>query len=244
MKAIETHYNGYRFRSRTEARWAVFFDTLEMDWKYENEGYILKDGVRYLPDFWLPDLDLWVEIKGEEPSDKDWEKIYKLRVESGKDVLVLIGQPRVRFTHPLSDRLEAAYEGKLLLSSFNRLGEHNTVSFFERIRTLSSEHLQEQYEAGRISQPPPAFDGTYETWLKLIELDEEYWGNLRYDKSPRHPSYLHGPMAEECVWADIDGSIMVFENSGAHLFTVNYTDRLALAYSRASACRFDIWKTT
>jgi hypothetical protein len=26
-KAIETHYKGYRFRSRLEARWAVFFDT-------------------------------------------------------------------------------------------------------------------------------------------------------------------------------------------------------------------------
>lgn len=28
MKAIETRYKGYRFRSRLEARWAVFFDAL------------------------------------------------------------------------------------------------------------------------------------------------------------------------------------------------------------------------
>ena len=33
IKAIETIYNGYRFRSRLEARWAVFFD--EMGIKYE-----------------------------------------------------------------------------------------------------------------------------------------------------------------------------------------------------------------
>ena len=26
IKAIETYYKGYRFRSRLEARWAVFFD--------------------------------------------------------------------------------------------------------------------------------------------------------------------------------------------------------------------------
>ena len=26
IKAIETIYNGYKFRSRLEARWAVFFD--------------------------------------------------------------------------------------------------------------------------------------------------------------------------------------------------------------------------
>lgn len=26
IKAIDTYYKGYRFRSRLEARWAVFFD--------------------------------------------------------------------------------------------------------------------------------------------------------------------------------------------------------------------------
>jgi hypothetical protein len=29
IKAIETSYKGYRFRSRLEARWAVFFDALD-----------------------------------------------------------------------------------------------------------------------------------------------------------------------------------------------------------------------
>jgi hypothetical protein len=38
MKAIETLYRGYRFRSRTEARWAVFFDKLGLRWDYEEEG--------------------------------------------------------------------------------------------------------------------------------------------------------------------------------------------------------------
>ena len=28
IKPIETKYNGYRFRSRLEARWAVFFDMI------------------------------------------------------------------------------------------------------------------------------------------------------------------------------------------------------------------------
>lgn len=35
IKAIETSYKGYRFRSRTEARWAVFFDALGVRWEYE-----------------------------------------------------------------------------------------------------------------------------------------------------------------------------------------------------------------
>ena len=28
VKPIETQYHGYRFRSRLEARWAVFFDVM------------------------------------------------------------------------------------------------------------------------------------------------------------------------------------------------------------------------
>jgi hypothetical protein len=63
IKAIETIYNGYRFRSRLEARWAVFFDKLGLKYEYELEGYELDNGKKYLPDFYLPDLRLHVEVK-------------------------------------------------------------------------------------------------------------------------------------------------------------------------------------
>ena len=85
IKAIETTYKGYRFRSRLEARWAVFFDTLGIPWKYENEGYEKEvdtvDGIknlRYLPDFFLPSRwgkgGMFVEVKGNKDGLKvDWE---------------------------------------------------------------------------------------------------------------------------------------------------------------------------
>ena len=63
IRPIETEYRGYRFRSRLEARWAVFFDTLGIPYEYEPEGFELGDGIRYLPDFWLPEQRCWVEIK-------------------------------------------------------------------------------------------------------------------------------------------------------------------------------------
>jgi hypothetical protein len=62
-KPIQTTYAGCLFRSRLEARWAVFFDTLGIEWEYEAEGYETATG-RYLPDFWLPELRIWVEVKG------------------------------------------------------------------------------------------------------------------------------------------------------------------------------------
>lgn len=67
MKAIETVYKGYKFRSRLEARWAVFFDEIGIDWVYEPEGFEKEfDGetFRYLPDFYFPKENMWAEVKG------------------------------------------------------------------------------------------------------------------------------------------------------------------------------------
>jgi hypothetical protein len=69
IKAIETEYAGCRFRSRLEARWAVFFDALGVPWQYEEQGYELPSG-RYLPDFVIKASllgvanEIYVEVKG------------------------------------------------------------------------------------------------------------------------------------------------------------------------------------
>lgn len=67
IKPIETVYKGYRFRSRLEARWAVFFDAAGISYQYEPEGFEVprdsEDCVRYLPDFYLPDIGTYVEVK-------------------------------------------------------------------------------------------------------------------------------------------------------------------------------------
>ena len=74
IKAIETVYNGYRFRSRLEARWAVFFDALGIEYEYEPEGFALQNGSCYLPDFFLPEIGIYVEIK---PNSLDSESSKK-----------------------------------------------------------------------------------------------------------------------------------------------------------------------
>ena len=75
LTPIETRYKGYRFRSRLEARWAVFFDTLGVQWEYEKEGYDLGEAGWYLPDFWLPKYHLFVEVKGGKISEGDQAKL-------------------------------------------------------------------------------------------------------------------------------------------------------------------------
>jgi hypothetical protein len=67
-RAIDTRYKGCKFRSRLEARHAVFFDHLRLKWEYEPEGFMLPGGP-YLPDFHIPPqhrtagVEFWFEIK-------------------------------------------------------------------------------------------------------------------------------------------------------------------------------------
>lgn len=88
LQAIETKYKGYNFRSRLEARWAVFFDALNVRWEYEKEGFNLA-GDYYLPDFFLRDLDCFFEVKGVRPDDT--MKQLKLAELGGKNVFMAIG---------------------------------------------------------------------------------------------------------------------------------------------------------
>jgi len=93
IKPIETIYNGCRFRSRLEARWAVFFDSLKIPWIYEPEG-IFVNGICYLPDFYLPDCNQFFEVKGI-LSELDTNKINAL-INAGYSVT--IGYDNGKFT--------------------------------------------------------------------------------------------------------------------------------------------------
>ena len=96
IKAIETRYKGYRFRSRLEARWAVFFDAFPLRWEYEHEGYDLGKEGYYLPDFYLPDLEggTFVEVKPDDDQLGKYEKKFlTLTKQTGKHLLLAVGVP-------------------------------------------------------------------------------------------------------------------------------------------------------
>ena len=93
IKAIETVYNGYRFRSRLEARWAVFFDELCINYDYEPEGYDLGEAGWYLPDFWLPDLETWIEIKHDKGTPSEGAKIDALCLATKQNAMLVSGDP-------------------------------------------------------------------------------------------------------------------------------------------------------
>lgn len=96
IKAIETVYDGYRFRSRLEAKWAVFFNKAHIKYVYEPEGVELPNGERYLPDFYLPELETHVEVKGKwEGYEEDILKLDQFIVWGGpiKQIVILSDVP-------------------------------------------------------------------------------------------------------------------------------------------------------
>lgn len=93
LQAIETRYGGHRFRSRTEARWAVFFDALGIRWDYEKDGFDLGGEGQYLPDFWLPAFKCYAEVKGQDFTVREANLCRLLARKSGYPVIMLPGVP-------------------------------------------------------------------------------------------------------------------------------------------------------
>ena len=92
--AIETSYKGRRFRSRLEARWAVLFDARGIQWQYELEGFKTPAGP-YLPDFYLPQVSMWAEVKPDTGFDSlAANKALSVATQTDKEILLLDGEPR------------------------------------------------------------------------------------------------------------------------------------------------------
>lgn len=93
IKAVSTKAYGHFFRSRLEARWAVAFTTEKIDWVYEPEGFDLDKDGWYLPDFWLPQVSMWAEVKASVFTEQELRKAARLAVGTGHPCLLLVGVP-------------------------------------------------------------------------------------------------------------------------------------------------------
>lgn len=84
---------GARWRSANEPAWAQVFDKLGLAWEYEKLEESTARALRYRPDFWLPDWQVFVEIKSGPPTPGEVRVARQLRNATGCDVYVLGGWP-------------------------------------------------------------------------------------------------------------------------------------------------------
>jgi len=90
-RGTPTKYNGIQMRSKLEARYAKYLDDNGIEWVYEPKRFWLEDiQTTYMPDFYLPILDEYTEVKG---WDNGLEKVesfrklgYKINIIRSKDI--------------------------------------------------------------------------------------------------------------------------------------------------------------
>ena len=149
IRAIDTEYKGYLFRSRLEARWAVFFDELGVRWEYEPEGILLSDGTSYLPDFYLIDFRCYFEvkrkgIKGSPEGDEAVRKISDGMKEGTWAGIIAFGDPKdddlTIFCQEADDWGAGSYEAKVTIPIYRGFSPTTIPGRDSSIRALVKTH--------------------------------------------------------------------------------------------------------
>ena len=180
IKPIETVYKGYRFRSRLEARWAVFFDSLSIPYVYEPEGLNI-GGVYYLPDFYLPDCNQFFEVKGV-MSELDEKKIDAL-IKAGYSVTISYDNGFFRSCDNWSYPGDKHFE---LTTCYSQLCRCTTCKKYWFMGNLGTWQCQccGGYDGDSGFEIIMECDKTEQTWLSKTEL----WDvakQARFEDSPK-----------------------------------------------------------
>lgn len=86
------HHHGYRLRSYTELMWARVMDAADIFYLYEPDLVRVDDGY-YLPDFWIPHVGIYLEVKGQQPTALEIQKADAVMARTGHEVMFLVGRP-------------------------------------------------------------------------------------------------------------------------------------------------------
>jgi hypothetical protein len=205
--AIETLWRGYRFRSRLEARWAVFFEAMRVPWEYEPQGYSRPFGP-YLPDFLIASR-LFVEIKpaGYRPAADESRRWVATAQQSDTPLVIARGVPLPDGSLPLVEPLDPMPP----LPEFVRFGEcrkcgalcygslHPSCVFHSMFCDPACTGDRWTTEGGRIAQAVVAARGArFEHGEAPVIPDED---EIARESPPRRARWPMLPGAEEKIAA-------------------------------------------
>lgn len=170
IQPIQTRYHGYKFRSRLEARYAVYFDEMGIQWEYEPQGFVLTNGVCYLPDFYLPELRVWVEIKpNRDIPYSDCQKVARFAHEKEEPCLLIVGTPGKQRMYLLDADIDPIFcyatTHEFYLSEFTSEDEAKSYLF---------EWLDEQRLVNFCITPIPCWEYKKLEWKILYEHQPPY----------------------------------------------------------------------
>ena len=179
IKAIETEYNGYKFRSRLEARWAVFFDALGVFYEYEPEGFQIDESTYYLPDFYIPEWGIYVEVKTNRPGAADEiRKTVKFANNTTNVVLILSDIPDGKegiywfpalWFNPLETSVNANWIGISFFDKANLIRDFTTSKETHPLYNLQIDEILKK-QAGELFKYEPNSKMNWEHWEPRYSL--------------------------------------------------------------------------
>lgn len=85
-------HRGWMMRSHTELMWAKVFESAAIQYLHEPGLFDTPHGW-YLPDFYMPNIGSYVEIKGVAPTEIEKEKAAAVIRATGKPLVIISGKP-------------------------------------------------------------------------------------------------------------------------------------------------------
>lgn len=172
-QAKPTVYAGITFRSRLEARWAVFMDAVGVQWTYEPERIQLPTGGTYLPDFVTRD-GAYIEVKG---AEENLDKPYLIRAAAVLGHLSILG--------PIPECRRGAPIRTILVSPRDAVADH------VRLLRAWADYRPDADCSGTCFGYEESMDP--EHWLSpgILELRPCRTGNCPYDAA-RGARFEHG----------------------------------------------------
>jgi hypothetical protein len=92
---VETYHNNIKFEDRLYARWAIFFENMNIKYQYKPTCVYTDNGGSFKSTFLLPELKIYVEIKmtkDEIDIDDIW-RWHSFAIQYGNELLLIIGAP-------------------------------------------------------------------------------------------------------------------------------------------------------
>lgn len=162
ITALPVWHKGYRFRSRLEGRWGVFFESIGIEFEYEPQGFKLENDVCYLPDFWLPVTRTYAEIKPSDPTAEEKRKCELTVMGTGGLFLILSGTPDFRsypgVSRDAGELTEATYSLDIH-ANFKAYFQEHRFWAFPAPCTLEEEFCSDRYREAVYAARGARFDG-------------------------------------------------------------------------------------
>ncbi len=86
-------YKDCYYTTKLEAKWAVFFDNLNIKYDYEPRRKNVLSGKVYIPKFYLHKYDIFADIHPQKKETAELEKEYKFATQN--NLLIIFGEPAI-----------------------------------------------------------------------------------------------------------------------------------------------------